>query len=84
MACFTGGGLHLPSVTHPNERAAREAASDASQLDLALVELARMTHEIEALRACALDDADHSHIASLEAVQRALVRMVVERLEIHA
>jgi hypothetical protein len=43
-----------------------------------------MTHEIEALRACALDDADHSHIASLEAVQRALVRMVVERLEIHA
>ncbi|GAB4210762.1 MAG: hypothetical protein OHK0013_31800 [Sandaracinaceae bacterium] len=57
--------------------------SDDRQLDLALIELARMSREIDALRARARDESDRVHLASLEAVRHALVTMV-QRLDVTA
>jgi hypothetical protein len=52
------------------------------QVDLALMELARMNREIAAFQPTVRDDDDRDHLASLEACRAALVRLVARELEI--
>jgi hypothetical protein len=52
------------------------------QVDLALVELARMNREIATFRPTVRDDDDREHLASLEACRAALLRLVARELQI--